>query len=756
MRTARLALLLCLLAALWRPGWSGERKGDSTPDAEWAFQPLRRVSNPTAGIDGFITEQLRNKGLTAAPRADQLTLIRRATFDLTGLPPAPEEVDAFLADRSAQAWARLIDRLLASPRYGERWGRHWLDVARYADSDGYSNDYERPNAWRYRDYVIRSFNQDKPYDRFIREQVAGDELDPENPENLVAAGFLRMGPWEQTSMSVAALTRQAFLDDITHNTATAFLGLTLECARCHDHKFDPIPTRDYYRLQAVFAPILFEKRPAPFLGTENQEGFQRETARMEQQIRRTEARLEELNEKVRGALLEKHGVSRVADLPAEALREGLRKKENLTAADLERERAYRKRLELYRLALDRYRPLAYTVSSGGGKETKIPPETFVLLGGSLASPGDKVSPGVLSAVRWAGSAASPFPSSGAGRRLALAQWIASPSNPLTARVMVNRIWQHHFGKGLVDTPNNFGRMGKPPTHPELLDWLAGSFIDRAWSIKQMHRLMMMSAAYQRSSRHPRPNEVAALDPENVFLSHFSPRRMEAEELRDSILAVSGELSSDAGGPGVFPEMNADLARQPRLIMGTIAPAYQPSLSRRERNRRTIYAFRQRNLVDPLVEVFNGPSLNESCGRRESAVVASQALALFNSRFAHDMALAFALRLEKLTSDPGRQIEYAFRLAYNRLSTRRDRQLALDYLSGMRKAVSSTPPEAAGREPLVRSLIGEFTGQQFDLEEEADPAGYEANIRPSDAPAQTRALAGLTLVLLNSNEFLYIY
>ncbi len=700
-------------------------------------------------MDSFILDKLRAKALEPAPPADRRTLIRRATFDLTGLPPTPEEVDAFVRDRSPDAFRKVVERLLASPRYGERWGRHWLDVVRYADSDGYSNDYERPNAWRYRDYVIRSFNQDKPYDRFLLEQIAGDELDAGNPESLVATGFLRMGPWEHTSMSVAAVTRQLFLDDVTHNTATVFLGLTLGCARCHDHKFDPIPTRDYYRFQAVFASTEFEQRPAPFLAAENQAGFDKELARLEEMIRHTEARLKDLREKIQKSPERYYAPASTG--PAKQI-------DNLAAAELERDRAYRKRLEIYRRALDRYRPLAYSVSSGGLKEKKPAPDTFILVGGALSSPGEKVAPGALTAVHVNGGADGPaIQSTVEGRRLALARWIASPSNPLTARVIVNRVWQYHFGLGLVASANNFGLMGRRPTHPELLDWLAQYFMDHGWSVKEMHRVIMLSAAYQRASEHPQAEQAAKVDPENLLLSHFSPRRLEAEELRDSILAVSGELSSEAGGPGTFPEINEDLAQQPILIMGTISPAYQPSPTRRQRNHRTIYTFQKRSLVDPVVEVFNGPKLNESCERREASTVPTQAFALLNSKFTRDTALAFAVRLEKLSRDRHAQVDHAFRLAFHRQPTERERTKALEHLAKMTEHHRRVaPPQVPTRKPLVRGLIGEYTGKHFDLEEEADPAEYEENIQPAQVSAETRALADLALVLFNSNEFVYVY
>jgi mono/diheme cytochrome c family protein len=718
-------------------------------DPTWAFQPLRKSPVPSS-VDNFIQQKLRETGLQPAPPADKITLIRRATLDLIGLPPTPEEVDAFVKDTSPAAFRTVVERLLSSPHYGERWGRHWLDVVRYADSDGYANDFERANAWRYRDYVIRSFNQDKPYHQFILEQIAGDELKPGDPESLIATGFLRMGPWEQTGMSVAAVTRQLFLDDITHHTVTAFLGLTMGCAKCHDHKFDPLPTRDYYRLQAVFASTEFAKAPLPFQPWENRAGFDEGLVRIREMISRTKAKLDAQNERIRQAELKKYKVQTVQELPEGALADALKKREDLPPEDLARASAYNKRLEIYNHALERYQPLAYAVA-----DTKnAAPDTFILIGGNLKSPGERVPPGVLS---MPALKADQVPDNPSGRRLALARWIASESNPLTARAMVNRIWQHHFGEGIVGTPNNFGKMGKRPTHPELLDWLATYFVEHGWSVKEIHRVMMLSAAYQRSSKPVETEKLAKLDPENRLLSYFPPRRMEAEVLRDSILAVSGELSPDAGGPGVFPEINEDLANQPRLIMGQAAPAYQPSPTRRERNRRTIYTSQKRSIVNPVVEQFNGPNMDESCDRREASIVPTQVFALFNSKFANDTALAFAVRLQKTANTPSGQIDQAYRLIAGRLPKEEQRDLLLKHYTRMLEQERKiTPPETHRPVVKVRSLVHELTGQKFDLEEEAEPGQYEENIQPAQVSPETRAMAQVLLVLFNSSEFLYVF
>jgi mono/diheme cytochrome c family protein len=694
--------------------WS-ETAWKYAPEDLWAFRPLRQRDR-SKGIDDFLDARQR--------KADRRTLIRRATIDLTGLPPTPEEVEAFVNDGAPDAWPKLVERLLASPRYGERWGRHWLDVVRYADTSGYSNDFERPNAWRYRDYVIRSFNQDKPYDQFIREQIAGDELYPDNPEARIATGFLRSGPWEHTGMSVEAVTRQMFLDDVTHATATTFLGLTLGCARCHDHKFDPIPTRDYYRVQAIFATTEFARPAVPFLKEENTADLAFGKAHLQEIVRRTRE-----------------------------LQQAFRNKADLSPAEYEERKLFEKHLQLYRESLDRYEPKAFSVSSGpldgftdGGPNLKYPkradyrpPEVCILPGGNVQTAGEKVAPGVLSALERYGNYPAPqIPDTVSGRRAALARWIADPKNPLTARVMVNRIWQWHFGQGIAADANNFGKMGKKPSHPELLDWLAAYFIEQGWSVKAMHRAILLSEAYQSST-------------------WFSPRRMEAEVLRDSILFVAGELSQEAGGPGTFPQINEDVARQPLHRMGSLAPAYQASAKRRHRNRRTIYTFQQRSLVDPMVEVFNGPSLDLSCQRREASTVPTQAFSLFNSQFAHDRALAFAARLEKEAAGRRERIVRAFRLAYGRGPEPPELRMALEYLDRLEQFHRATPPPSKpARKPVVHQITSELTGETFRFEQQEDPTEYEENLHPSQVTPETRALADLALVLLNANEFVYVY
>jgi hypothetical protein len=624
----------------------------------WAFLPVQQPEVPWQKeeghpVDAFLLAKLRETDLCYAPPADKHDLIRRVTFDLTGLPPSAAEVEAFVKDDAPAAYDQLIDRLLNSPHYGERMAQHWLDVVRYADTNGYSLDACRPHAWKYRDYVIAAFNQDKPYDRFVAEQIAGDELEPKDATLKVAVGYLRMGPWEHTGMSVAAVTRQLWLDDVTNSVGVTFLGLGLSCCKCHDHKFDPIPTRDYYRIAAAFHSTGFEDRDC------------------------------------------------------------------------------------------------FSVKSQKAETVRI------LLGGSLERPVDRVEPGVLSAVK---GPAVVMPADDAGRRLALARWIASPDNPLTARIMVNRVWQMHFGRGIVRTPNNFGKMGDKPSHPELLDWLATWFIKNGWSVKKLHRLILTSRAYRQASRHPHADRVKDADPKGELLAGFPHRRLTAEELRDGMLALTGELNQQAGGPGNFPEINWEVALQPRMLMGKLAPPYEPDALPRERHRRTIYAFRHRNFSDPILEVFNRPGSEASCECRAETTSAPQALALLNSQFAHDRALALANRVTKMSADTGEQVQQAFRLVYGRPPSTRELKLGCKHVIEMTEHHRKNPVVPVKAPTVVElevaeELTGKIERTRFVLEK---MKRFQPDLKPWDVGPETRGLAELVLVLLNSSEFLYVY
>ena len=713
------------------------------PKNLWAYQPVKRPTTPmdsANAIDAFINVRIPN-GLKPAPEADRLTLIRRATFDLTGLPPTPEEIESFVNDIEMDAYKRLIERLLETPHYGEQWGRHWLDVVRYADSGGFANDFERPNAWRYRDYVIRSFNKDKPYDQFIREQISGDEIDSNSTENKIAVGFLRMGPWEQTGMAVARVTRQFFLDDVTDSVGQVFLGHALQCARCHDHKFDPIPTRDYYSMQAVFANTQSAEVNAAFQPDENKDGF--EIHKKYHQLRNDE------NKRMLGGL----------------------PKERVTPNDFGRERLGRKWSALFSWGLDRYRPIAFTVYNGktrfqknvaarrqkpaSGPGTKTPPEkTAILTGGDLFSPADPVVPGALSVV----GLKPDIPKEVNGRRTALAKWISHKDNPLTARVMVNRVWQYHFGRGLVGNPNNFGATGKKPTHPELLDWLASEFMAKGWSLKQLHRLIMTSETYRRASKHPDFDQLAKLDSGGNSYAVFRPRRLAAEELRDAMLAVTGELNRKPGGIPARPDMNLEAALQPRMIMGTFAPSYVPDTEPAQRNRRSVYALKLRGQRDPFMTTFNQPGPDKSCELRDSSNVTPQVFTLFNSEESADRALAFAARVLKETKGDGEAVSRAFRLAFGRVPNKAEAGDALQlWMETTEEQAKRNPNPRTYPTEVVRSANEENTGQTFTFVEKLfEYQDYQPDLQLHQVDVRTRGFADLCLALLNANEFLYVY
>ena len=713
------------------------------PKNLWAYGPVKRSSLPmktTNPIDAFINVQLP-KGLKSAPLADRLTLIRRVTFDLTGLPPTPVEIDHFLNDTKPDAYKRLIERLLASPHYGEQWGRHWLDVVRYADSGGFANDFERPNAWRYRDYVIRAFNSDKPYDQFVLEQIAGDELDTKNVDNLIAVGFLRMGPWEQTGMSVEVVTRQFFLDDVTDSVGQVFLGHALQCARCHDHKFDPIPTRDYYSMQAVFANTQFAEVNAAFQPGENKDDL------------RTYKKYHQLRDDENKRML--------AGLP----------KEPVSPNDFGRERLGRKWSKLFSWGYDRYRPIAFTVYNGNRRIQKnvssrqfkpnnnlgaqlIPEKTAILTGGDLFSPSDPVDPGALTIV----GLKADIPKEVNGRRAALAKWITHKDNPLTARVMVNRIWQYHFGRGLAGNPNNFGATGKRPTHPELLDWLASEFMAKDWSVKQLHRLIMTSETYCRASTHPNVDQLAKLDSQGNSYAVFWPRRLAAEELRDAMLAVTGELNRKPGGVPARPDMNLEAALQPRMIMGTFAPSYVPNIKPEQRNRRSVYALKLRGQRDPFMTTFNQPGPDKSCELRDSSNVTPQVFTLFNSEESADRSLAFAARVLKETKGDAQAVLRAFRLAFGRVPNKSEVDDALQlWKAATEEQAERNPKPRTYPTEIIRSANEENTGETFTFVEKLfEYRDYQPDLQPHEADARTRGFADLCLNLINANEFLYVY
>jgi hypothetical protein len=619
----------------------------------WAFKKPVRPAVPAGTknpIDAFIDQRLKSSGVTASSDADRLTLLRRASYDLLGLPPSKEEIDHFLNDKSPDAWEKEIDRLLASPRYGEKWGRHWLDLARYGDTAGFEQDPYLLLAWRYRDYVIKSFNDDKPYDRFIKEQIAGDELYPTDPEARTGTGFYRVGTNRDMLFKVEDINLVEKRIDMVDTTGGVFLGLTVGCARCHDHKFDPIPQRDYYRMQAIFQPavadrVFLDYNPARNYDiAENSRDFRLwQTSAEIQSIQKKyqeplkEKKLSELPELVqiafhtpeekrtqaqRDLVVQNEGKVRVT--PAEI--SGL-----MDQADKERMQAIAQRL-LQTFSSYGPPPMSAGIIDAG----RDAPKTFIAIRGNPDAPGDEVQPGFPSALGGADIPEAPLHAASTGRRKALAEFVASPENPLTARVMVNRIWQFHFGSGLVKTPSDFGIRGGTPTHPELLDWLAEEFVARNWSIKAMHRLIMTSDAYKRSSN---PTSAAReKDPENDLLSHMNRRRLEAEEIRDASLAVTDELNLKMGGLPVVPP----LTREELFgMIGSPQSSWPVTPDPTEHKRRTIYMIVKRTFQQPMAQSFDGPDGVLSCPRRNESTTAPQSLALLNGGFTMERAKALA-------------------------------------------------------------------------------------------------------------------
>jgi hypothetical protein len=698
----------------------------------WAFKlPVQAPVPETTGrfehpIDRFLEQVRREKGLDAAPRAAPLTLLRRAYLDLIGVPPTPSETDAFAADTRPGAWERLIDTLLASPHYGERWGRHWLDVARYADSSGFEHDVDRPNAWRYRDYVIRAFNDDKPYDVFLEEQFAGDELEAKTDDTLIATGFLRAGPRVAFREKDNPERRHEYIDDLIATTGRGVLGLTVHCARCHNHKFDPIPQRDYYSLAATF--FGFVETTHPLVPRAEAEEYDRRIrdieareAELKAEIKKIDAPYEERLRKdaytkfpqtVQRAIAKPERERTAGErLLAQQVIESVNISGRAIDAIITSDDAARKKALADRIAaLDKTRPTPIPVaeivtdgdyrfapdgpgddvigcpkcrmtdaSSGSFLHTgpgryEAPPSYFLIRGDPNAR-GSLMKPGFVTVATYGTPPAEMPPADGrtSGRRRALAEWIVSPGNPLTARVMVNRIWHHHVGRGIVATLDNFGRMGEPPTHPALLDWLAVEFVNRGWSIKQMHRLIMTSEAYRMASAY----ENAAArerDPQNHYLWRFRTQRLDAEIIRDSILAASGGINLTTGGPPVFPPL-------PKELLSSVSHG----IWKKEEDgpavwRRSVYVYRRRGLVFPMFQVFDLPEQNVTAGARTASTVATQALALLNDPFVLRQAELFAERVTKQAgADPASQIDLAYRIALTRPPVEAERQVAIDLL-----------------------------------------------------------------------------
>jgi mono/diheme cytochrome c family protein len=707
------------------------------PVAIPAVQHAALVRNP---IDAFVLQKLEQKGLTLASEADRSTLMRRASFDLTGLPPDPAEAQAFLADKEPDAYEKMIDRLLASPRYGERWGRFWLDLAGYADSEGKrEQDLPRPHAWRYRDYVIRSFNADKPYDRFLLEQLAGDELaeyenaaeiTPQLYDDLVATGLLRMAPdatW--ANITGYAPDRLEVIADEIDVLGSAVMGLTLKCARCHSHKFDPIPQRDYYRLVDVFkgaydeydwlkpdvrpglGPVsqdVLGGRLLPHVTTEEKRVWEAHNAKVQRGIDQVKAALDRKAEALAAPLLD----ARLTQLP-EVLRADLRTM-LATAAD-KRDAVQRYLAEKFEKQLRIDREQLKTLDTAFKKEfeeaegrikalegqrlpePKIqalwdrgePSPTYVYRRGDPLSPGRLVGPGVPSVLT---DGKTPFevkpPWPGAkktGRRLAFARWLIRPDHPLTGRVAINQLWKHHFGAGIVRTLGNFGKAGTPPSHPELLDWLARQFVEQGWSLKAMHRLMMTSSTYRQSSAGTADQQ--RLDPENLLCSRMPLVRLDAEALYDTLLLVAGRLDETRFGPADPVQARPD---------GLVTPSGSP-----RGWRRLIYVQQSRKQVPTHLESFDYPQMNPNCLERRDSTVAPQALFLMNNGMVQQLAEQFARRVQsEAGADPARQIERIYLVGLSRLPSDEEKRIGLDALRqladkwGKQLAASAKPDQEA--------------------------------------------------------------
>ena len=663
--------------------------------AHWAFQPVRRPDEPRVKnaawsrtpIDRFILAGIEANGLTPSAPATKEVLLRRVTLDLVGLPPTPAEIDAFVADAAPNAFEQVVDRLLASPQYGERWGRHWLDLARFAESDGFEHDATRPHSWRYRDYVIRSFNQDKPYDRFIREQVAGDELYPTEPDALIATAFNLLGP-DMVDSADQVQRRRNTLNDITDTTSLAFLGLTMGCARCHDHKFEPIAQRDYYSLQAFFGSAKF-RNDLPVPTPKERAAYDIALHDYNEQTRTLQQQIAELEAPYRKTIYDR----KLAKLSPEAqvahrTPPGQRNTEQenlvletdylvqinakeLSAAMKKPDRDRHGVLQNELKPFPKPKPLPASLALQNGPPVK----THVLHRGDYNQPTDEVSAGfpqVLAGQPPRRPAPAETGPGGAGpsSRARLAAWIASPENPLTARVMVNRIWQHHFGRGLVPTPSDFGTHGQKPSHPELLDWLASEFIARGWSLKQMHKLIVLSATYRQSSTAP--SKSSRRDPENRYYSHMTRLRLEGEVIRDSLLAISGQLNAKMGGPSVFPPIPKE------MFAG--AKGWLPSNDPKDYSRRSVYIFARRNLRFPFLEVFDAPDSNMSCSGRERSTTAPQSLTLLNAEEVLAAAEATARRVAAEAASTDARLALAYRLILGRAPTAKEAALSTEFLT----------------------------------------------------------------------------
>jgi hypothetical protein len=723
---------------------------DERDRTHWAFQKVVRPEVPGVAnsqqvrnpVDAFIIAELEARKIQPSPAADKTTLIRRASLDLIGIPPTPQEADDFLADKSPQAFARVVDRLLASPHYGERWARHWLDLARYAESEGFKADETRPNAWRYRDYVIQSLNSDKPYDRFVREQIAGDELWPGDPAAQIATAFNRHYPDESNARNLMQ-RRQEILNDITDTVGAVFTGMTYACARCHDHKFDPILQTDYYRLQAFFANTA-ARDDVPLVAAERLKEHREKLAIWEEKTHAIREEMESIEAPHRNAIVKDYFEKYPTEIQA------ILNKPEGERNPFERQMAWKakqyldpksheyiadaaavagklkgdakQRWQELKKQLNEFADLHPGELPVGSAMTDIgreAPKTFLLSRGLFDKPKEEVPPGLMQ-ILYSGDAQAATSGVTTGRRTALANLLADPQNPLTARVMVNRVWHHHFGRGIVGTPSDFGLRGDRPTHPQLLDWLTSEFVRSGWSLKSLHRLIMTSSTYQQSSASSAA--AAKLDPENKLLWRFPRQRLEGEAIRDSALAVAGMLNPKMGGPSIFPELPTG--------MPTPRGGWKVNDDANERNRRSVYVFVRRNTRYPMFDSFDMPDPHESCSRRNVTTSPIQALTLLNSKQTLEWAQGLAGRvLDNAGTSMQRQIETSFRLAYGRLPDKSERRMAEGFFQSHRVVLAERITQ--GDKPAM-------------------PAGVSESVEP----IQAAVLVDFCHALINANEFVY--
>ncbi|HEY2253672.1 MAG TPA: DUF1549 and DUF1553 domain-containing protein [Planctomycetaceae bacterium] len=700
----------------------------------WAFRPLSLPKIPAvkneawcrSPVDQFILAKLEAAGLAPLPQADRRTLIRRVTFDLTGLPPTPAESDGFVEDSAPNAYERLIDRLLESRAYGERWAQHWLDLVRFAETDGFEHDLERPQAWRYRDWVIDALNIDMPYDKFVQWQLAGDEIHPDDAAACVATGFLLCGP-DMPDINLLEERRHVFLNDMTGTVSSVLLGLNVGCAQCHDHKFDPISQYDFYRLRAFFDPAdIFKEHPLPRPPGTPDPSQSEPAIRLKQLT----ADVQSLEEAARKRL-------KAENPDLQPTRDDILKA--FTADEKQAHETAAGQLEQLKKT---YHPPE--VSHGRTVQERMADlkPSHYMVRGDFRRVGPEVSPSFLRIANVHETAVA-GPAAGAattGRRSQLAQWVTAPDNPLTSRVIVNRLWQHYFGRGLVETSGDFGKMGSDPSHPELLDWLASELPRQGWSLKSLHKLLVTSAVYRQESKPVSDswkNDERAqaaenwkmarrVDPDNRLLARMNRKRMEGEAIRDAMLSVAGRLSLRQGGPGVRPPLPAEVAA---TLLNNKQWIVSPDAE--DHRRRSIYLFVRRNLRYPLFDAFDRPDTNASCPRRNRSTIAPQALILLNSEFSLDAARHLAgFILAQAGPSPDSQIKLAYRCVLSRLPTQEEFTVAVRFLENQAVELK------AAKRPVAELALPALPAENVD-------------------PFAAAALTDFCLALFNLNEFVYV-